>query len=122
MRILIVDDSKAMRSILTAYAGNQGIQSEAAEDGLVALEKLKIDTDFDAILIDWDMPRMDGIALLKAVRSDPALDAIKAMMVTAQGSYDCLSEALTLGADDYLMKPIDEEMFVDKLRLLGLVA
>jgi two-component system, chemotaxis family, chemotaxis protein CheY len=122
MRILIVDDSKAMRSILTAYAGNQGIQSEAAEDGLVALEKLKIDTDFDAILIDWDMPRMDGIALLKAVRSDPALDAIKTMMVTAQGSYDCLSEALTLGADDYLMKPIDEDMFVDKLRLLGLVA
>jgi two-component system, chemotaxis family, chemotaxis protein CheY len=122
MRILIVDDSKVMRSILTAYAGNHGIQSEGAEDGLAALEKLKTDTDFDAILIDWDMPRMDGITLLKAVRADPALDSIKTMMVTANASYDSLSTALTLGADDYLMKPIDEEMFVDKLRLLGLVA
>jgi two-component system, chemotaxis family, chemotaxis protein CheY len=122
MRILIVDDSKTMRSILTAYAGDHGIAATGAEDGIVAWETLQKDSDFDAILIDWDMPRMDGISLLKTIRADPSFDHIKTMMVTAQSSYDRLSEALTLGADDYLMKPIDEAMFTDKLRLLGLVA
>lgn len=122
MRILIVDDSKTMRAILSAYAANHEICSVQAEDGIDALEKLQEDSDFDAILIDWDMPRMDGITLLKTIRGDPAYDRSKIMMVTAQSSYDRLSEALTQGADDYLMKPLDEEMFTDKLRLLGLTA
>lgn len=122
MRLLLVDDSKTMRSILASYAGNLGIESVGAEDGIAALDTLQRDSDFDAVLIDWDMPRMDGITLLKELRADPAFDHIKTMMVTAQSSYDRLSEALTLGADDYLMKPIDEAMFTDKLRLLGLVA
>jgi two-component system, chemotaxis family, chemotaxis protein CheY len=122
MRILIVDDSKTMRSILASYAGEHGITAATAEDGIVAWETLEKDSDFDAILIDWDMPRMNGITLLKTIRADPSYDHIKTMMVTAQNSYDRLSEALKLGADDYLMKPIDEAMFTDKLRLLGLVS
>lgn len=121
MRILIVDDSRAMRSILSAYAGAHGIRCEGAADGVAALEVLSGDVGFDAMLIDWDMPRMDGITLLREVRGNPDYDHIKTMMVTAQSSYDRLSEALTLGADDYLMKPIDQAMFTDKLRLLGLV-
>ena len=122
MRILIVDDSRAMRAILSAYAGDHGIRSEGVADGVAALELLAADAGFDAILIDWDMPRMDGITLLREIRGNPDHDHIKTMMVTAQNSHDRLSEALALGADDYLMKPIDESMFTDKLRLLGLVA
>jgi len=122
MRILIVDDSKTMRSILSTYAGNLAIQTQGAEDGLAALALLEKDHDFDAILIDWDMPRMDGITLLRAIKAEPAYDRMKTMMVTAQSCFDNLSQALNSGADDYLMKPIDEAMLTDKFRLLGLIA
>ncbi len=122
MRLLIVDDSKTMRSILASFATKHGGEPVEAEDGIAACEILEQDTDFEAILIDWDMPRMTGIELLKIMRSNPGLNHIKAMMVTAQSNYDCVTEAIMLGADDYLMKPLNEDMFVDKLRLLGLLA
>ncbi len=122
MRLLIVDDSKTMRSILSTYARNLKCDTAEAEDGLDALAKLEQSDRFDAILIDWDMPRMNGIELLKIVRANPEYDSVKTMMVTAQSSYSGVTEALSLGADDYLMKPLDEEMFAEKLRLLGLVS
>ncbi len=121
MRLLIVDDSATMRSILTTYASRLGCECAQAEDGCAALERLEFDSAFDAALIDWDMPRMNGLDLLKAIRADPQFDGMKTMMVTAQSSASRVAEALTLGADDYLMKPLDEEMFTDKLRLLGLI-
>jgi two-component system chemotaxis response regulator CheY len=121
MRLLIVDDSKTMRSILASYARALQCEVDEAEDGIAALEKLQFSTDYDAVLIDWDMPRMNGLELLKTIRGDPACDGMKTMMVTAQSSMDRVTEALVLGADDYLMKPLDEDMFADKLRLLGLV-
>lgn len=122
MRCLIIDDSKTMRSILASFAHNHGFTTAEAEDGIAACHLLEHDSNFDAILIDWDMPRMSGIELLKIIRADPAHDRIKTMMVTAQSNYDCVTEAIMAGADDYLMKPLNEDMFVDKLRLLGLLA
>lgn len=111
-----------MRSILVSYAGRLAFETMQAEDGAAALALLDQDSDFDAVLIDWDMPRMTGIELLKAIRARPEFDGLKAMMVTSQNSIEHLTEALTSGADDYLMKPLDESMFTEKLRLLGLVA
>ncbi|AOS45615.1 Chemotaxis protein CheY [Lacunisphaera limnophila] len=122
MRLLIVDDSKTMRSLLCSYA--QDIQGETVEaaDGLEALARLEEQvTPFDAALLDWDMPRMNGLELLKAIRTEPRYDGMKIMMVTANSTQDGVIEALSAGADDYLMKPLDGEMFADKLRLLGLV-
>lgn len=121
MRILVVDDSRTMRSMLCSYARNQGIESEEACDGLDALDKLREAGPFDAALIDWDMPRMDGLSLVKEVRADPELDEMKVMMVTAQSSFSGVTEAIMAGADDYLMKPLNEEMFIEKLRLIGVL-
>lgn len=121
MRILVIDDSKTMRSILLSYLNTLGFECEEAVDGLDALEVIERDVAFDAVLIDWDMPRMDGLTLLKEIRSRPEWDGIKAVMVTAQSDINCVASALASGADDYLMKPLDEAMFVDKLRLVGLV-
>ena len=121
MRLLIIDDSKTMRSILASFAQKHGCETAQAEDGVDACSVLETDRNFDAILIDWDMPKMSGIELLKIIRSDPSMNDIKTMMVTAQSNYDCVSEAIMAGADDYLMKPLNEDMFVDKLRLLGLL-
>lgn len=122
MRLLIVDDSKAMRSILASYAEQLGCETVQAEDGLKALDTLRTDRAFGAALIDWDMPNMSGIELLKAIRADEDYDGIKCMMVTAQNSFDKVSEALSSGAEDYLMKPLDQEMLAEKLRLLGLLS
>jgi two-component system chemotaxis response regulator CheY len=121
MRLLIVDDSKTMRSMLSSFARRQGGHVVEAVDGFDALTKLEEYPEFDAALIDWDMPRMNGLELLKSIRANPAYDGMKTMMVTANTSFTAISDALTLGADDYLMKPLDEEMFADKLRLMGLV-
>ena len=121
MRILIVDDSKTMRAILASYSTHLGCESVEAEDGEKALSYLDRDAAFEAVLIDWDMPKMNGLELLRAIRSDPRFDALKALMVTSQTSYDRVAEALNLGADDYLMKPLDEDMLAEKLRILGLV-
>lgn len=122
MRLLIVDDSKTMRAILASYARELGCETAEAEDGCAALERLASDAPFDAALVDWDMPRMDGFELVKAIRARPDCAGVKLMMVTSQNSMDRVAAALGNGADDYLMKPLDQEMLAGKLRLLGLVA
>ncbi len=121
MRMLIVDDSKTMRSFLGALARNLAFETLEAGDGQEAIEKLEDEGVFDVALVDWDMPRMNGLALVNEVRARPEFDSMKLMMVTAQCSMDAVMQALTDGADDYLMKPVTAEMFEDKLRLLGVV-
>jgi len=121
MRMLIVDDSRTMRTFLAALARNLAFETGEAGDGIEALECLENDGRFDVALVDWDMPRMNGLALVNEVRSYPKFDSMKLMMITAQSSMDAVTQALTRGADDYLMKPITPEMFEDKLRILGLL-
>jgi len=122
MRLLIVDDSFTMRSILATYARNLSIETLEAADGLKALEVLEGGEPIDAVLIDWDMPRMDGFELLFRIRSQPRWKELKLLMVTAQNTQDKVTQALAAGADDYLMKPLDEQMFVEKLCILGFVS
>jgi two-component system, chemotaxis family, chemotaxis protein CheY len=121
MRMLIVDDSRTMRSFLGALARNLAFETREAEDGQEALEPLADEGSFDIALVDWDMPRMNGLELVNEVRARPEFDSMKLMMVTAQCSMDAVTRALSDGADDYLMKPITAEMFEDKLRLLGVL-
>ena len=122
MRLLIIDDSSTMRAILCTYSRNLGFETVEAEDGCQALDRLKDSGPFDALLVDWDMPRMNGFQLLKAVRADATYAGVKILMVTAQNTYEKVAEAIACGADDFLMKPLDEQMFVEKLCLLGLVS
>ncbi len=121
MRMLIVDDSKTMRNFLGALARNLAFETREAGDGQEAIEKLEEEDLFDVALVDWDMPRMNGLALVNEVRARPEFDSMKLLMVTAQCSMDAVVKALTDGADDYLMKPVTAEMFEDKLRLLGVL-
>lgn len=119
MKALIIDDSQVMRRMLASYVGEFDIESTGAEDGCDGLEKLIAQPDFDFALVDWDMPRMNGLEFVKAVREDRAYDSVKLMMVTAHTSMEDVGEALQEGADDFLMKPFSKEMVGDKLRMLG---
>ncbi|MEM9159554.1 MAG: response regulator [Verrucomicrobiota bacterium] len=121
MKSLIVDDSKAMRRLLTAYIQANDIEVVEACDGQDALEKLQEETDFNFALVDWDMPRMNGLEFVKAVRSNSAFDNMTVMMVTSHNSMDDISQAIEEGSNDFLMKPFTEEMINEKLRMLGFV-
>lgn len=120
MKILIIDDSRTMRRLLTSYVAPLQAETVEAADGQQALDALELYGPFDLALVDWDMPVMNGLEFVKAVRSDPSQDGLQLMMVTAQNSLEAVTTALTHGANDYLMKPLTEEMVLDKLRVLGL--
>jgi two-component system chemotaxis response regulator CheY len=119
MRALIIDDSRTMRRLLNACVANAtGAEIQQAENGAEALASLAAHMPVDVVLVDWDMPGMTGIAFVRAVRPQPRYDGVKLMMVTAHVDAGALSEALDEGADDFLMKPLDEDMVADKLRIL----
>jgi two-component system chemotaxis response regulator CheY len=121
MRMLIIDDSSTMRGFLAAIASELGIEVETAQDGEAGLDTLGRRPPFDIALVDWDMPRMNGIEFVRAVRGRDTFAEMKIMMVTSHNGMQDVRAALASGADDFLMKPLDAEMVGDKLRMLGLL-
>lgn len=121
MKILIVDDSKAMRMFLNHLVQALRFETAMAEDGCDGLARLEETAGIGLVLVDWDMPRMNGLEFVKAVRAIPRFNDVKLMMVTTQNSMDRVAAALGAGATDFLMKPVSEESLTDKLRVLGAV-
>ncbi len=108
-----------MRRLLSSFISSITQNVVEAVDGRDALAVLERESPIDLALVDWDMPVMNGLDFVKAVRADPRYADVKLMMVTAQNSYETVLEAIEAGAADYLMKPLTEDMLVDKLRVLG---
>ena len=119
MAVLIVDDSRAMRSLLRHILKDAGFVVIEASDGQEALECLQRCREIDLVLVDWDMPGMDGYAFIHAVRAAPAYHEVRLMMVTAEAEIEQVSRALTAGADEYIMKPFTRDAVLEKLKLLG---
>jgi two-component system chemotaxis response regulator CheY len=119
MRALIVDDSRFVRTILRGLLEKKGIECEEAADGQAGMDRLQAGLPFDLALVDWNMPVMDGLEMLKQLRSE-GFDTIKVMMVTTEAENDFILRALDAGADEYMMKPFDGEALTEKLALLGL--
>jgi two-component system, chemotaxis family, chemotaxis protein CheY len=120
MRALVVDDSSTMRSILRNTLKQRGAEVLEAENGFDALEILK-NTDFiDLMLVDWNMPEMNGYELLCKVRSDQMYDEVCIVMVTTETGLGAMTTALKAGANEYIMKPFTPEIVMGKLELIGL--
>jgi two-component system chemotaxis response regulator CheY len=100
MRALVVDDSAAMRAILRIVLKRQGFEVLEAKQGHDALSVLLESEHIDLILIDWNMPEMNGFELLQRVRRDPDYDCTRIMMVTTETSLDQMSIALLEGANE----------------------
>ena len=114
-RVLVVDDFATMRRILKNVLKDIGLRRIAeADDGSTALELLKKDK-FDLIISDWNMPKMSGLDLLKAVRSDGSLKDIPFVMVTAEAQKDCVLQAVQAGVSNYLVKPFTADAVKEKL-------
>ena len=120
MRALIVDDSKTMRSIIARIVTELGFEVLEAGNGRLALDQLEDAGAVELCLIDWNMPEMNGIEFIEAVRGRPAWNPIKLMMITTASDAAHIQRALEAGANEYLMKPFSKEMIVEKLAMVGL--
>lgn len=126
MLALVVDDSRAMRAILTRLMRGLGFEVLEAGDGEQALAVIDAGMDAgqvpDVCLVDWNMPVMDGLDFIRAVRGRDELRDVSLMMVTTESEQHQIVRALAAGAHEYVIKPFTSEIITDKLALLGLVA
>lgn len=115
IKILVVDDFSTMRRIVKNILKQLGYENiEEAEDGAQAFNKLK-SGGFGFVVSDWNMPNMDGLDLLKKVRSDPELKALPFLMVTAEAEKDKVIEAIKAGVSNYIVKPFTAEVLKEKM-------
>jgi two-component system chemotaxis response regulator CheY len=119
MRAMIVDDSRATRAILGRILQEIGFEVVHAADGREGLEALATRSDVGLVLVDWNMPVMDGLDFVRAVRSDRVHDGVRLIMVTTESDVDRMVSALQAGADEYAMKPFTAAVIREKLDLLG---
>ncbi|HEY6489538.1 MAG: response regulator [Terracidiphilus sp.] len=119
MRALIVDDSRFVRIFLRGLLEKKGIECAEAGDGEAGLQLLQAGPSFDVALVDWNMPILNGLEMLKKLRARGFM-GIKVMMVTTEAENEFIARALEAGADEYLMKPFDDEALNEKLTMLGL--
>ncbi len=119
---LIIDDSRAVRTILKRILTGVGFRTSEATNGLEGLEVLSQHDDISIALVDWNMPQMNGHEFVKAVRANPANDELWLMMVTTETEMSRVVKAMAAGANEYVMKPFTEDVIVEKLKLLGLLA
>ena len=122
MKALVIDDSRVMRRIVAATLEDLGFECVHAGDGQEAVDILEQDPDFDLACIDWNMPVMNGLEFVVAVRKRREWRGLTLMMVTTEAQHDQIVRALAAGAHEYLIKPFTPDALKDKLELLGLVA
>jgi two-component system chemotaxis response regulator CheY len=117
-RAIVVDDSRAARSILRRTLLSLGLEVVEAGNGAEALDKLRAEPPVDLALVDWNMPVMDGLQFVKALRADRTYADVVVLMVSAESDPSRMARALIVGADDFLMKPMTSDVLADKLEML----
>ena len=116
MKILVVDDFSTMRRIVRNLLKELGFANvEEAEDGAVALQKLQ-EGGFDFVVTDWNMPNIDGLQLLQAIRSNPTLSRLPVLMITAEAKKENIIAAAQAGASGYIVKPFTAATLAEKLQ------
>jgi two-component system chemotaxis response regulator CheY len=119
-QVMVVDDSRAMRGILRRMLEESGYQVREASHGREALDRLRAGEQVDLVLVDWNMPEMNGYDFVTAIRSDAAFASLRLVMVTTETELHQVQRALEAGANEYVMKPFTREVLVEKLALVGL--
>lgn len=116
MKVLIVDDSKAIYMMVSAMLKEKGHDALWAEDGLDACKKLS-GSNVDLVLLDWNMPNMSGPEFLEKNKSD-GITSAPIVMMTTENKPDFIKKALELGAVEYIMKPFTSDILFNKLELV----
>ena len=121
MLALVLDDSRAMRTILRRILLDAGFDVLDAADGREGLALLDAGAVPDVALVDWNMPVLDGFEFLTALRANEEWRRVVVMMVTTESEHSSIVRALANGADEYVIKPFTAEAITEKLNLLGLL-
>jgi len=121
MKALVIDDSRVMRRIVGGHLRDLGFSVVEAGNGQEALDVLTDQGTVDLACVDWNMPVMDGLGFVSAVRSRREWRDVTLMMVTTESERDQIVRALAAGAHEYLIKPFTPDALRDKLALLGLL-
>ena len=120
-KMLLVDDSRTVRSVCRRTVKSLGFETLEAENGAVALEMMREHTDIDVVLLDWNMPVMDGLTFLKTLREESLPSQPVVVMCTTEADMSRIVEAMQAGADEYIMKPFTEEIVRDKFEETGIL-
>jgi two-component system chemotaxis response regulator CheY len=118
--LLIVDDSRTIRSIVKKILEDAPLELSEAEDGMQAIDRCNESLP-DAVLVDWNMPVMNGIGFVRILRDMPGGDAPTVIFCTTETSMEHITAALEAGANEYIMKPFDKEILTFKLTQTGVL-
>lgn len=119
-KALVVDDSRTIRMILRRVLVEEHFDVLEAGNGREALEVLEASTEpVSLVLADWNMPEMNGLELVKQLRSRPEMASVKVIMVTTEAETEHVVAALEAGANEYVMKPFTQEILKQKLKMIG---
>jgi two-component system chemotaxis response regulator CheY len=119
-QVLIVDDSTVIRKVAKRIFENMGFQTSEAEDGRQALAACSFLMP-DAILLDWNMPVMDGFQFLREMRKMPGGSRPKVVFCTTENDVAHIARAMHAGADEYIMKPFDRRILQTKFEEIGVI-
>jgi two-component system chemotaxis response regulator CheY len=119
-RALVIDDSRATRALLTRLLRARRFETHEAGDGRQGLDRLGELGPVDLVLVDWNMPVMDGLRFIRAVRAERAYERVALVMVTSEAEPAQIARALMAGADEYAIKPLTADGLDRKLELVGL--
>jgi two-component system chemotaxis response regulator CheY len=117
---LVVDDSSVIRKVARRILEELSFAVEEAADGQQALDHCRIRKP-DAILLDWNMPVLDGLEFLRALRKEPGGDQPIVVFCSTENDLDHITRAIEAGANEYIMKPFDREIIEAKFREVGLI-
>jgi two-component system chemotaxis response regulator CheY len=117
---LIVEDSRVIRKVAHTIMDGLGYTSREAENGQLAVDECKKALP-DLVLLDWNMPVMNGLDFLKALRAMPGGDAPTVIFCTTENEMSRIQEGMAAGANEYIMKPFDSDIIKSKLEMLGLL-
>ncbi len=119
---LIVDDSKVVRKVVRRIIETLGLNVLEAEHGQEAVDQVK-SAAVDVMILDWNMPVMDGLECMQAIRADASITAQPIIIFcTTENDFSKIQTAMLAGANEYVMKPFDEQIIAGKLRQFGLIA
>ncbi|WP_134496213.1 response regulator [Microvirga pakistanensis] len=118
---LIVDDSRTIRKVSRDIVESLSLEVAEAENGAAGLAACQVRMP-DIVLLDWNMPVMDGYSFLKELRKRPGGETPKVVFCTTENDMDHITRALEAGADEYIMKPFDKVILAAKFRELGLLS
>lgn len=122
-KAMVIDDSRAIRLILAKTLTELGYEVCQAANGIEGLAAVERENgSISLILVDWNMPEMNGIEFVKQLRADPRFSSVPLMMVTTETEMSQMIAALEAGANEYVMKPFTKEIIADKLRLIGVIS